>query len=420
MSANGTIVTNEIKPFKGTGMFRSSPAVDKKASKQKFLDNYAANNFSDDLKPDIKEDVLRRIEPVESCKATPECTIYNYIIPDDLLKDPSNSGKNTKIERRIFNEAQQASKVARVNEENSSNVGSLNTTIQSKDQIISEANRNIENLETQISNLKKSKWDLENQLKLKSLVQPVAPTLTSYNTGYTNLTNRPAYQQPKPDFDQLVHNIKKKLTILTRLSTNYVPPISIRDYAKLPHNAKDNYFLFVNKLDMTKYLVGYDMRFTEFYENGSNTAFKYPDAIQFSSIWGRVYYCSISKLENFYYFITPLDGPENTEFKLLYLDINNMRTHYEEEFKKRFSGSEIDFKTHADLNPDESRIQKKITGFNRNYKGLVPYAGTEPRGGTQKRNRKTLKRITKKPRRKQLKTHRRKGRREKRKLTKRR
>jgi hypothetical protein len=44
MSANGTIVTNDIKPFKGTGLFRSSAAVDIEASKQKFLDNYAAGN----------------------------------------------------------------------------------------------------------------------------------------------------------------------------------------------------------------------------------------------------------------------------------------------------------------------------------------------------------------------------------------
>ena len=81
-----------------------------------------------------------------------------------------------------------------------------------------------------------------------------------------------------------------------------------------------------------------------------------------------------------------------------------MRTHYKEKFNELFSQTKKDFEEKADLNLDQSRIDNKITSFNKDYKSLVPFAGFSPSGGTRRRKRKT-----------------RKGRRgEKRKLTKRR
>jgi hypothetical protein len=441
MSKNGTIVTDVITPFKGTGWFRSSNAETIEASKERFRKNYDAGNFVNDIKPGMDEAQLDKVPVVESCKATPECTIYNYVIPNDLLKDSSKKGKQKKIERRIFNEEQQASKMARINDENNttiqgkdttignanksiedlqaqisgindenlSNVGSLNTAIQGKDTTIGNANKRIEDLQAQISDLQQSKTWLQN--KVKSL-QPVDRALSS-----TSTTGRPT----TPYLPDLLSSIANKLTtILRRASPDYVSPSSISHYATLP-NAINNYFLFVNKLDTKKYLVGHDMEYVKFYENGSNSKLEYPKAIQFSSIWGRVNYCSISKLEQFYHFITPVDKSETFNFKILFGNINDIRTYFASKFNELFSGTELDFKTNADLNPSESRIRDKITEFNQNYKSLVPFEGFSFSGGTRRRNRKTRRRhATKKHCRKQLKTHRRKGRREKRKLTRRR
>ena len=281
----------------------------------------------------------------------------------------------------------------------------MNTAIQGKDTTIGNANKRIEDLQAQISDLQQSKTWLQN--KVKSL-QPVDIALSSLSTSGRPMTMTPYL----PDLERSIGN---KLTILDRISPGYVPPISISQYAELPdYDAIDSYFLFVNKLDKKKYLVGFNMKFVKFYENDSNTKLVYSKAIQFESIWGgKVNYCSISKLEKFYHFITPLNKIEGYNFKILFEDINKMRTYFEAKFNELFSGTELDFKTNADCSPSESRIRDKITEFNRNYKSLA--------GGTRRRNRKTRRRhATKKHCRKQLKTHRRKGRREKRKLTRRR
>jgi hypothetical protein len=248
--------------------------------------------------------------------------------------------------------------------------------------------------------------------------QPVRSGLFTYADLKNQSLANPSRGPVTPFLDDLLRSINNTLKILSRLSPSYVPPISINQFATLK-DAKNRYFLFVNKSDMTKYLVGYDMRYTQFYENGSNTALEYTKAIQFSSIWGRVKYCSISKLEKNYYFITPLDVSEMLNFKILSGHIKDMRVYFPQKFDELFSNTENDFKTNADMNPSEDRIKAKITEFNKNYKGLVPFEGFSPSGGTRRRIRKTRRHATKK-RRRQLKTHRRKGRREKRKLTRRR
>ena len=439
MSANGTIVTPDgIKPFKGTGWVRSSPAGDINASKQKFLDNYDAGNFSDDIKAELDKKELSNIEPVESCKATPECTIYNYIIPDKLLKDPTKKGRKNKIDRRIFNEAQQASKIDRINQENSSNISSLNTTIQSKSQEIGSAEQNIENLKAQILQLEESKAELENNLK--SLKDESIPVETLEQLQDQQKSKFPITQEQRQETTQalikLDETISKKQSIsvadlekMTSITSSIVeefdnfrqfPLYTISEYVEIINTSEtgpteDHYFMFFNKINPEIFLVGKQMKYYDDKELKT--------AVKFISNFGTCNYCSISKLEKYFHFLIEDDNTRE-DIRLLFDICVKIQQHAPQIMKDNLESfqnlAQYNMLSSQQIEGKKSTINTQITQGMKGMKGFKSRLLDSFSGGrTRRRIRKTRRHATKK-RRRQLKTHRRKGRREKRKLTRRR
>jgi hypothetical protein len=444
MSKNGTIVTDVIKPFKGTGWFRSSNAETIDASKERFYKNYAAGNFSDDMNSDIGESELAKVPVVESCKKLPECIIYNYDIPEDMLKADKKGKQKAKIERRIVNEEQQASKMARINDshtqvvsglnttiqdkettigdanKNTQVVSGLNTTIQGKDTTISDANKNIESLQAQISpksepetNLKSSETE---QAQIEPLVYPPdipQHTLDKNQTPNQRFKKEPIIQKKKEITAQDINEMNKILkTILEYydIDNEFEGSIGgIKEYLDAlldsPHESRDNYFMFFNKTNPHIFLVGKEM---QYYSKKLTTA------VKFISNFGICTYCSISKLEkNFYFVIGDKETHDNmAELFEVSSEIHRSKPEITQNNLKSFQ----EFAMYNMLSSDE--ISRKENRPLTVFKGMFQ---KKEGGRTRRRNRKTRrKHATKKHRGKQLKTHRRKGRRVKRKSTRRR
>ncbi len=325
------------------------------------------------------------------------------------MQKQNNSGIEPKIERRIFKEAQQANKIEKIKTSQNDEISRLK---QSKIELESSQNQILQTKDAEISRLKQLNSELEKKLTSSISTKPAAASrIAPSGFTYADLQRQqsPANTPVRPlasDLNYILSTISSTLSFLNNMSPQHVSSISIGDYARSLGDAKNRYFLFVDKSDMTKYLVGYDMQFTKYYAEGSKL--DYTKAIQFSSIWGRVTYCSISKLEDNYLFIPASTEQDKLKYKLLFSQIVEMRTHYKAKFNELFSETKKDFEDKADLNPPQERVDEKIRSFDRNYKELVPFLGF---GGTRRRKRKTRRHATNK---------RRKGRREKRKLTKRR
>jgi hypothetical protein len=124
----------------------------------------------------------------------------------------------------------------------------------------------------------------------------------------------------EPEIQEIANNIKVTMNYYTTKEnlpfsffiTNPVDIMSYIDYIKRPDN---DFFLFVSKKD-NSYVVGKNMKYfvpNELFPGSYPPDKEYKKAVQFISMFGKVDYASISRLEQNYYLLFPIITPSDKD-----------------------------------------------------------------------------------------------------------
>ena len=222
---------------------------------------------------------------------------------------------------------------------------------------------------------------------------------------------------------EVLTNLRKYINVNEQFQNNKIKPYDLNYYVKkIDLSQYDNYFLFLNKADPRVYIIGKNMIFFhpndkfpgEYPPDKNNDDQIYQDAVQFDSIFGYIYYASIEKLKQNYYFIWPIIDFVNSDnnhaydvdmyetlseaFDILQADFEKNPTQYEKSydtFLKTSGGNSTDDEIKQKLkipNKISRGIGRKIkkTKFSiKTLKDKIKNLFTSSKGGRRTKRRRS-------------------------------